>query len=304
MSTLASIPTTADGSHDMIEGGLDPVEAADPRSWPRRHGLSLSIAGLLTTFFIIFFWPYIVITVHPGEEGVLWRRFLGGTDIDTVYLEGTHAIFPWDAMFVYDIRLNTVDHVIEVLSTDGLQINVSTTIRYRPMAKSVPQLHKQVGPGYVDRIIIPEVITAVREVMGKYRPEQLYTLQTDEMQGQILARAATQVRERFLVVDNVLIRRIELPISLQRAIESKLNQEQQALEYAFRVDKEKQEKERKRVESEGLALWKSQVRADTPQLLQWKGIEATLELARSTNSKVIVIGGKDGLPIIINPGTQ
>ena len=279
-------------------------EEVEARGWLARNRLMLVIAGLILTFIFIFFFKRIVITIHSGREGVLWSRFVGGTDIDRVYLEGTHIILPWNKMYVYDVRINTVDYVVEVLSTDGLQIKVFTSTRYRPMAKAVPQLHKHVGPEYVERIIIPEVVTAVREVMGKYRPEQLYTLQTDEMQGQIVSRAATQVRERYLVIDDILIRRIELPPSVQKAIESKLNQEQQALEYAYRVDKEAQEARRKDVEAKGIAEWKRQVGADTPQLLQWKGIEATLELARSPNSKIVVIGGKDGMPLILNPSTQ
>ena len=302
MSTSASAMATFERPYDMTDATPPDTADYDRRNWFARHRFMIVIGGLLFTFFFIFFWPMIVVTIHSGREGVMWSRFRGGTDIDRVYLEGTHLIFPWNRMYIYDVRINSVEHVVEVLSTDGLEIKVLTSIRYRPMIKAVPQLHKQVGPEYVQRIIIPEVVSAVREVMGKYRPEQLYTLQTDEMQGQIVSRAASQVRERFLVIDDVLIKRIELPMSVQKAIESKLNQEQQALEYAYRVDKEEQEKKRKEVEADGIAAWMSKTKmTGMGQLLQWKGIEATLELAKSPNTKVIVIGGKDGMPLILNP---
>lgn len=280
-------------------GDLSPGERL--RGWFRRHALSLSIATLLLLFTLIFFWPRIVITVREGQEGVLWRRF-SGTDIDTVFLEGTHLIFPWDRMTVYEVRLQRADYVVAVLSTDGLEIKVDVSIRYRPSAKTVPQLHQTVGPEYLERIIIPEVVTAVREIMGKYRPEQLYTLRTDEMQDQIIARAAVQVRDRFVIIDDVLIRRIELPDSVQQAIQRKLSQEQEALEYAFRIQKEEQERTRKDIEAQGIELFQRRVAGTiSPDLLRWKGIEATLELAKSNNAKVVVIGnGRDGLPLILN----
>ena len=302
MSTPATAIGTFNRPFDTGEAAVSEA-LADTRGWFKRHSFALVIGGLLFIFALIFFWPKMVVTIHAGEEGVLWSRFVGGTDLDRVYLEGTHLIFPWNIMTKYDVRINNVEHLVEVLSTDGLEIKVFVAIRYRPMTKAVPQLHQRVGPDYVNRIIIPEVVTAVRQVMGKYRPEQLYTLQTDEMQGQIVAQAATQVRERFLVIDDVLIRRIELPPSVQKAIESKLNQEQQALEYKYRVDKELREAERKQVESDAIQKWMAKIGVNPTQLLQWKGIEATLELAKSNNAKVIVVGGRDGLPLILNtPG--
>jgi regulator of protease activity HflC (stomatin/prohibitin superfamily) len=272
-------------------------------SWVRRNGVLLGIVGLMFVFTLLVFWPKMLVTIHSGHEGVLWRRFTG-TELDLIYQEGTHLILPWDILYVYDVRIQKVDYTVPVLSTDGLEIRVDVTIRYRPISKAVPQLHQNVGYGYVGTIIIPEVVTAVREIIGKYRPEQLYTLRTDEMQTQIVARAAREVRDRFLIVDDVLIRRIELPISVQQAIQRKLNQEQEALEYLFRIQKEEREKERKKIEAEGIAQFQDIVsKTLRTQLLQWKGIEATLELARSNNAKVVVVGGggaNGGLPLILN----
>lgn len=274
----------------------------------REHSFALLLVSLLLLFTLVVFWPRMVITIRAGEEGALWSRWTG-MQLSTVYREGTHLIWPWNEMTIYDIRINKVDYDVPVLSTDGLEIKVAVSIRYRPAPKTVPQLHQTIGPNYVDRVVIPEVVTAVREVMGAFRPDQLYTLRTVEMQNQIVARAATQVQDRFVTIDDVLIRRIELPEALQTAIQSKLRQEQAALEYRYRLDREQAEATRKQIEADGIAAFQQRVFGGTPDVnaqryLTFKGIEATLELAKSTNAKVVVVGsGPNGMPLILNPDT-
>lgn len=272
------------------------------RNRVRRNAFPLTMVALLLVFSLFVFWNRVIITVRSGESGVMWKRF-SGTQIDTIYGEGTHLIFPWNVMHIYDVRIRKVDYDVPVLSTDGLEIDVAVSIRYRPVEKSVPQLHQEIGPDYVDRIIIPEVVTAVREVMGKYRPEQLYTLRTVEMQNQIIARAAMQVQDRFVIIDDVLIRRITLPEIVQGAIQNKLRQEQEALEYQFRLAKERSEAERKRIEAGGISEFQQIIAQGlTENYLRYKGIEATLELSKSPNAKVIVVGsGPNGMPLILNP---
>jgi regulator of protease activity HflC (stomatin/prohibitin superfamily) len=288
----------------IAPGDLSPKGVANgSRRWFRKHGFGVTITTLLLLLTIAVFWNRIVYTVRPGEEAVMWKR-LAGTQINVIYKEGTHVILPWDRLYIYDLRIQTADYTVPVLSTDGLEIMVDVTVRYHPESKTVPQLHQEVGPEYAQRIVIPEVVTAVREVIGRYRPEQLYTLRTDETQRQIVERAAGQARERFVQIDDVLIRRIALPESVQAAIQRKLNQEQEALEYEYRLEKERREALRKDIEADGIVAFQTKVAGSiTPQLLQWKGVEATLELARSPNAKMVVVGGRDGLPLILNTPT-
>lgn len=270
------------------------------RAWLRRHRFSMTIGSLLFMLAFAFFWNRIVYTIRPGEEAVFWSRFTG-TEIDAIYKEGLHLIFPWDKLYIYDLRIQAVDHTVKVLSTDGLEISVDVTTRFHPESKTVPQLHQEVGPEYASRIVLPEVVSAVREVIGRYRPEQLYTLRTDQTEREIVQRAAVQTRERFVELDDVLIRRLELPETVQAAIQRKLNQEQEALEYEYRLEKERREALRKDIEAQGIVAFQERVDASiTEQLLRWKGIEATLELARSPNAKMVVIGGRDGMPLILN----
>jgi len=284
----------------MFDEPQPEFQARGPRAWIRRHGFGITITTLLVMLTFVVFWHRIVYTVRSGQEAVLWKR-LSGTQIDLIYKEGTHLIFPWDQLFIYDLRIQATDYSVPVLSTDGLEIMVDVTVRYHPESKTVPQLHKEVGPEYAERIVFPEVVTAVREVIGRYRPEQLYTLRTDDTQRQIAQRAANQARERYVAIDDVLIRRIGLPEMVQQAIQRKLNQEQEALEYEYRIAKERREAQRKDIEADGIVAFQKKVASSiTPQLLQWKGVEATLELSKSTNAKMVIVGGKDGLPLILN----
>lgn len=270
------------------------------RDWVTNNGFGIAITSLIVLFAVVFFWRHIVHTVNPGEAAVSWRRF-SGTEIDKVYLEGTHFIWPWNKIYIYDLRVQKVDTKVPVLSTDGLEINIDVTIRYRAEERTLPQLHQQVGPDYADRIVLPHVVSAVREVFGKYRPEQLYTLRTDDVHDQLMTRASKGTRERFTLIDDVIISRIELPESVQNAIQAKLAQEQEALAYEYRLVTEQREAQRKKIEATGISDFQKAVTPGiTQQYLQWRGIEATLELAKSNNAKLVIVGGRDGLPIILN----
>ncbi|MDP3718275.1 MAG: prohibitin family protein [Acidobacteriota bacterium] len=270
------------------------------QAWLTRHAFGLSITGLLALFTLVFFWSAIVYTIHPGQAGVYWKRF-SGTQINVIYREGTHFIPPWNKLYIYDLRVAKIDYTVAVLATDGLEISVDVTMRYRPEARSLPQLHQNIGPDYAERIIVPEVVSVVREVIGRYRPEQLYTLRSEDIARQLVARATVEARAHFLQIDDVIIRRITLPVSVQAAIQQKLQQEQEALEYDYRIEKEKREAERKKIEAIGISDFQNAISSGiTPAYLQWKGIEATLALAQSANAKVVIVGGKDGLPLILN----
>lgn len=243
----------------------------------------------------------IFLTIDPGEKGVLFKRFGGGLDKETVYSQGFHMIAPWNKMYVYDVRIHEALSNMEVLSKNGLTIKVELSYRYHPIAEKIGHVHDEVGPTYHDRIILPEIRSATREVIGKYLPEELYSTQREAIQLEIYQRTFTGISRKHLNLDAVLIREVVLPPTLQTAIEQKLKREQESLEYEFRLQPEQKEAERKRIEAEGISDFQKIVtQTITPSLLKWKGIEATETLAKSPNAKVIVIGSaKDGLPIIL-----
>jgi regulator of protease activity HflC (stomatin/prohibitin superfamily) len=243
----------------------------------------------------------IFLTIEPGEKGVLFKRFGGGLDKENIYGQGFHIIMPWNKMFVYDVRINEAFEEMEVLSKNGLTIKCDLSYRYFPEPSKIGILHDDVGPDFHNRIVIPEIRSATREVIGKYDPEELYSSKRQTIQEEIFSLTKEKVKEKNIVIDAVLIREVALPLSLQQAIERKLKEEQSSLEYEFRLEKEKKEAERKIIAAKANAEANRILSASlTDKILRDKGIEATLELAGSENTKVIVVGGKDdGLPLIL-----
>lgn len=261
----------------------------------------LIVALFAALVVVIVLWTSLTFTIQAGEKGVIFRKFQGGLDKETVYGQGFHIKFPWDDVFVYNVRLQEDLGTMEVLSKNGLTIKTELSYRYKPVDSRIGYLHDQVGPGYHDDIIIPEIRSATREVIGKYLPDELYSSKRETIQDEIYQRTAKALKEKNILLDVVLIREVELPPKLKAAIERKLEQEQASLEYEFKLQQAKKEAERQRIEAEGKAAANEIINSSlTDKILREKGIEATLKLAESPNSKTVIIGsGKDGLPIIL-----
>jgi len=255
-------------------------------------GLFLFIALTNTTF----------LTIDPGEKGVLFKRFGGGLVKDKVYDQGFHVVAPWNTMYIYDTRINEGFEKMDVLSKNGLNIEVELSYRFRPTADRIGYLHNNVGKGYVDRIINPEIRSATREVIGQYLPEELYSTKREAIQIEIFEKTRKAIEAKDLELDAILIRSVQLPEKLKTAIEMKLEEEQQSFQYEFKLEKERKEAERKIIEANAKAEANRILNASlSDKILRDKGIEATLELAQSPNSKVVVVGGSgDGLPLILN----
>ena len=170
-----------------------------------------------------------------------------------------------------------------------------------PVPSQIGYLHDDIGRDYLESIIKPEIRSVTREVIGNYLPEELYSTKREAIEDEIYDRTKDNIQAKHLSLDAILIRDVTLPQTLRAAIEQKLKQEQEALEYEFKIDKAKKEAERKEIEANGIAKFQKIVNQTiTPQLLKWKGVEATQEIAKAPNSKVIVIGNGDGdLPIIL-----
>jgi len=261
----------------------------------------LVIAGIIVLIILLI---ASVVTVGPGERGVIFRPFGGGVDtIRPPLSEGVHLVAPWNKVYIYDVRQQQVKEVMKVLSQDGLDITLETSVWFQPQVKNLAKLHKYRGRNYVDDVLKPAVRSATRAVVGRYTPEQIYSSKREAIQQEIFDETAQILKNQFVQLNKILVRDVTLPPTIKTAIERKLKQQQEALEYEFRLQKEKKEAERKRIEAEGIRDFQHIVTEGiSDKLLRWKGIEATLKLAESPNSKVIVIGsGKDGLPIILNP---
>ncbi len=242
------------------------------------------------------------LTIDPGEKGVLFKRFGGGLDKDNIYGEGFHVVAPWNKMIIYDVRTNEGLEQMEVLSKNGLSIVVELSYRYEPQHDKIGYLHGEIGADYLRRIIVPEIRSATREVIGKYLPEELYSTKREAIQDEIYTRTQEAIGEKHLNLDAILIREVALPPKLKAAIEQKLEEEQLSFQFDFKLDRERKEAERKIIEAEAKAAANRILNASlTSNILKDKGIEATLELAKSPNSKVVIVGsGEGGLPLILN----
>ncbi len=257
------------------------------------------IIGVIVIFAIVAMFKMSV-TIGAGEAGVLFKTFGAGVDIETTYGEGWHLIAPWNDMNIYEVRQQEVQEKMAVLSSNGLEISVEVSTWYQPVYDKLPLLHKEKGEDYLNRVVIPSIRSATRSVIGRYTPEEIYSSKRDAIQSEIFEETKIILDKQFVQLNEVLVRDITLPPTIKAAIENKLKQEQESLEYEFKLAKAQKEAERQKIDAEGKANANRILNASlTDNILKEKGIEATLELAKSPNSKVVIVGGKDGMPIIL-----
>ena len=263
--------------------------------------LAIIIAGII---FVIIFWSRMTVTIEAGHAGVLFRTFQGGVDTDRTYSEGFHFMAPWNNMIVYETRQQEIAEDMNVLSSNGLEIKVDVSAWYQPDWDHLGLLHAKIGRDYLRRVVIPSLRAAARSVIGRYTPEQIYSTKRDAIQDEIYEETKNLLEEKYVDLNQVLIRSIVLPPTIKSAIESKLKQEQESLEYEFKLEKAQKEAERQRIDAEGKANANRILNASlTENILLEKGIIATLELAKSPNTKVVVVGSsKNGLPLILGDG--
>ena len=263
--------------------------------------INLIVVGVAVLILFVVLTNTTFLTIDSGHRGVLSERFGGGLNMEKVYRQGFHVVAPWNTMFIYDVRVNENFEKMSVLSRNGLTIQIDLSYRYRPFADSLADLHNEVGRNYHERIVLPEIRSATREVIGQYLPEELYSTKRETIQQEIYDKARGSIERRYIEVDAILIREVLLPQTLQDAIERKLGEEQAALEYEFRLQRERKEAERKIIAAEANSEANNILnRSLTPNILKDKGIDATLKLANSSNSKIVIVGsGKDGLPLIL-----
>ncbi|MCC5920121.1 MAG: prohibitin family protein [Cyclobacteriaceae bacterium] len=258
------------------------------------------IGGVATLILILYLSSSIFITIQSGQAGVLYKKFGGGTQTDSHYTEGFHIIAPWNTMYIYDVRTQENKQVMEALSRNGLTIKMDVSYRFKPQIDRIGILHREIGQNYAEKVIIPEIRSSLRKIIGKYNPEELYSSKRETIQTEVFESVAETINEKYLTMDALLISGIELPATIRTAIEKKLKQEQESQEYEFRLEKEQKEAQRKKIEAEGIREFQMIVSEGlNDRVLKLRGIEATLKLAESPNAKVVVVGGDDGMPLIL-----
>jgi regulator of protease activity HflC (stomatin/prohibitin superfamily) len=309
------------------------------RAWWRfigRHLPSLSVTLLLVMLMTTLLFPYIVITVPSGMVGVLWKRFNGydlycwcfvgrGTILDPRELrdEGLHIIWPWDKLYIYSLRLQSSTQTYNAITKDGVSVSAQINTRFQLLHNYVGVLHKFIGPQYLASVVDPEIGSRAREVMAVYTAQEVYTSREaiqikirEDAQKSLSAHLNNLVQpeameqpdpkgyndflQNSIQILDTLVLSIELPPEIVAAINRQTQQYYEIQEYKYRVEREAQESTRKQIEANGIAAFQRTVSEGiSDSYLRWRGIEATLALAQSRNAKIVIIGGKDGLPVIL-----
>jgi prohibitin 1 len=240
-----------------------------------------------------------VTTIPTGHIGVttLFGRVTG----EKLY-EGIHLINPLKAVTKLSVRTQELKEIAEVPSSEGLIMRLETSLLYRLDDSRATEVYQKIGPGYVDIIVTPNLRSVMRAVTAGHIASALYSEGRELVAQQMLSDMKRTVEPRGIIIENVLLRNITLPATLKAAIEAKQQADQEAQRMNFVLQKERQEAERKRIEAQGISDFQRIVTLGiSQQLLDWKGIEATMEIAKSPNAKVVVIGNtKNGLPVIFS----
>src|SRR5262244_3368711 len=257
----------------------------------------LKILGILLVLILLL---ASTTSIPTGHVGVLT---LFGKVTGDVLPEGIHLINPLKSVEKLSVQTQSRKESANVPSKEGLILSLDTSLLFRLDKDKAAQVYQSVGSDYAEKIVEPELRSAIRGATAAHSSNDLYTNGRELVQQQIEGDLRAQLGPRGVVVEAVLLRDVQLPALLKASIEAKQQAEQEALRMSFILQKEKQEAERKSIEAKGIADFQKIVaQGISPQLLEWKGIEATEKLAGSSNTKIVVIGNtKNGLPLVFEP---
>ena len=263
-----------------------------------RSGGRVGLAILVTIAVILFLVGGPFRTVPAGNVGV--KDFFGSVSAN-VLSPGINVVMPLTRVIKMSVQTLEMKEVADVPSKEGLILSLETSLLYQLDPARAAEIYRTVGADYSGTIVEPQFRSAIREITASYEAKSLYSAERDKIAGEIFDLFKRLAGQRGIIVQQVLLRKIGLPPVVANAIQEKLRREQEAEQMKFVLQKEQQEAERKRIEAQGIADFQRVVaQGISPQLLEWKGIEATEKLAQSPNSKVVVIGSsKNGLPLIL-----
>jgi len=264
---------------------------------PKSAGRSVLI-GIGLIFLLILLWASVAY-VPPGSVGVL--TFFGRVTGE-VLQEGTHFVSPFKVNHVLTVRTQSREEHTSTPSQEGLNLEMDTSLIYHLNREKAADVFQKIGTNYGTTIIEPILRSTIRDTTAGHSANTLYSSSRKQVEDEIMQGLKASLEPRGIVIENVLLRDIQLPHTLRTSIESKQQAEQESLAMGFRLQKEKQEADRKRIEAQGIHDFQQIVaQGISAQLLQWKGIEATENLAKSPNAKIIVIGNsKNGLPLVMS----
>ena len=261
-------------------------------------GRSLRRAAIVIGVIVLLLLGGPITVVPAGHVGV--KDFFGSVS-SSVLPPGVHVVLPFTRVIKMSIQTQEVRETAEVPSKEGLVMDLEGSLLYRLDPARAADIYKTVGRNYQEIAVHPQIRSAIREITASYEAKALYSAEREQVAHETFELFQKMTGGRGIVAEAVLLRKIGLPQIVSQAIQEKLKAEQQSQQMKFVLQKEQQEAERKRIEAQGVADFQRIVATGiSPQLLEWKGIEATEKLAMSANAKVVVIGNpKSGLPIIL-----
>ena len=255
-------------------------------------------AGLVVVIVVVVIFLFASVTsISSGHVGVLT---LFGRVTGEALAEGIHLVNPFKVSHEMSIRTQEVKESASVPSSEGLVINLDTSLIFNLNAQLAANVYQNIGPNYIEVLIEPNLRAGIREATAAHTANARYTGERELVAKQIREQLSSVLKKRGVNIESVLLRDIQLPMTLKASIEAKQQAEQESLAMSFRLQKERQEAERKRIEAQGIRDFQQIVaQGISAQLLEWKGIEATENLAKSANAKIVVIGNSKGLPLIL-----
>jgi len=297
--------TVNDPAAASVDEAAAPVERVDSEKRGKSRLLRLlrptkwKFVLLLLAVVIFIFRDRMFVTVDTGEVVVVYYRLFGGTQHNRIGREGLHIIAPWDKSYRYAVRSQTLVQSVTVLSKNGLEVTLDAQLRFHPIPDIVPHLHRRFGPDYINTFVTPQLKSSVQRVIGQFLAEEVYGSETGASVSRIFESTKQLIGGEFLEIEDVALFNIKLPQQVQTAIQNKVEAEQNALAAVYKVEEEEEEAKRKLAEARGLQEYAKLASGIPRSVLTYKGIQATLELAKSPNAKIVVIGSKGDLPLLL-----
>jgi prohibitin 1 len=263
-----------------------------------QKGIPFKFIAVVIAVIMVFTIANPIAVVPAGHVGV--KDFFGYVS-STTLSPGMRIVVPFTRVVRMSIQTQEFMEVADTPSKEGLIINLDVSLLYRLDPNKAVDIYKTVGSNYKDIVVQPQLRSAIREVTASYEAKAMYSVERERIANEIMSLYVKLTKDRGIITDQVLLRKIGLPNTLAAAIQEKLKREQESEQMKFVLQKEQQEAERKRIEAQGIADFQKIVSLGiSPMLLEWKGIEATEKLASSPNTKIVVIGNsKNGLPLIL-----
>ncbi len=240
-------------------------------------------------------------TVGPGHIGILWTS-MNGTQNHT-YGEGAYDVLPWNTMYVYNLRTQNHDEVLDVIASNGLNIKLDASIRYHVNPKEIVALQRDIGPDYYDVVIAPILRSEARRVIGQYTPEEIYSTKRDVIEREIREGLKTKMAGKHIVLEAVLIRNVELPDAIRSAIDQKLEAQQDVLRMKYILQVAQSQADQKRIEAQGVADYNHKIASSlSPAILEFERIQQLSQLATSPNAKTVVMGSGTNPRVLLSAG--